>query len=167
MQVQWFASHPIFTGPETDVYNTFIHTCIHTHAVETGLGVTVSSAAPMLRSSGATLWMLDIHGNTGPVTAGYGNDGGSYDGGGGSSSSSKTAAGYDAYSGYGTPGTSPSTSDYVGYYSDSSYGSSSSSYAGTSTDPTFNPMISFNMTLPGTDPSQYPGKLPGTDPSQQ
>ena len=84
------------------------------------MDVTVASAAPMLHSSEATLLTLDIHGNTGAVTAA---GSGSYEGGDG------------------------------GNYSTGSGSDMTSSF-----DPTFNPVVSFNISLPGIDPSQYPGE---------
>ena len=130
--------------------------------VETGLGVTVASAAPMLQSSENTLWTLDIHGNTGTVTAGYGSYYGSYgDNGGGYYSSGNGYYGNN----YGGGSSSGNGYDNSGYYSNYDYNYGGSGY-GTSFDRTFNPVVSFNMSLPGIDPSQYPGGFGEADGSE-
>lgn len=116
----------------------------------------------MLQRSEYTLWTLDIHGNTGAVTSGYGNYYGNYGYYGGGYYSSP------GYYGYGNSygGSYGEDSGYYGYYG--YYGSSGNydywiSGYGNSFNPMYNPVISFNMTLPGIDPSQYPGETKWAD----
>jgi hypothetical protein len=120
----------------------------------------------MLVNSEATLSTIMIHGN---ADGGSGGDegsyyGGSYYGGGyynrfgpsGSSSSGDGLYYYDSRSDSGGYG-----SDFYGSPGSSSsygYGSSSGSLtAGVQFDPFYNPVVSFNLTLPAVSPSLYPG----------
>lgn len=123
--------------------------CDPSTAVNTGLSVTVASASPMFQNSDDTLTTVTIFGNTGTGSSGSGNYGG-YEYG------ATTSSGGDGYyygsygSGYG------SVYGDSGYYGASSYGSSygGGSYSAVQFDPNYNPVVSFNLTLPVIIPAQ-------------
>ena len=140
------------------------------HLVNTSLSVTSASALPMLVNSEATLSTVMIYGNTGGASGG---GGGSYYGGGyynrfgpyNSPTGNNGSGGGHYYYGYGgsSYGGGYGSDVYGGMGSSSGYGSGSGSYSYSAIqfDPFYNPVVSFNLTLPAVSASLYPGGAQG------